>query len=168
MFIVAIISTAIVLVQNVIMFSFGLKEGAIFAFPLSFVGIPLAEIVSVWAGYFCIPLFVRSKKSLALAGWAIMVLGTAELVLPASYFATSVRQLGRAHVLQGIEKAGTSVEALASDRGGSRFALTYTLKFPKTGHYLTFPAYLGPPGNQVFGDYFTKVKSRILRRKLCF
>src|SRR5712691_4078673 len=100
MFIVAIISTAIVLVQNLIMFGFGLKEAAIFAFPLSFVGIPLAEIVSIWAGYFCIPLFVRSGKSLALAGWVIMVLGMAELVLPASYFATAVRQLGRGHVLR--------------------------------------------------------------------
>jgi len=65
--------------------------------------------------------------------------------------------LGRAHVLRGIEQAGASVEALASDRGGSRFALTYTLKFPKTGRYLTFPAYLGPPQNRVFGNYFTKV-----------
>ena len=157
MFIVAIISTAIVLVQNLIMFGFGLKEAAIFTFPLSFVGIPLAEIVSIWTGYFCIPLFVRSVKILALAGWVIIVLGTAELMLPASYFTTSVRQLGRAHVLNRIEQARTSLEALASDRGGSRFALTYTLKFPKTGHYLTFPAYLGPPKNRVFGDYFTKV-----------
>ncbi|MGA3328954.1 MAG: hypothetical protein ABSF45_31270, partial [Terriglobia bacterium] len=40
--------------------------------------------------------------------------------------------------------------------GGSRFALTYTLKFPKTGHYLTFPASIGPWGNQVDGHYFTK------------
>ena len=104
MFIIAIISTAIVLVQNLIMFGFGLKEAAIFAFPLSFVGIPLAEIVSIWAGYFCIPLFARSAKSLALAGWVIIVLGTAELLLPASYFTTAVRQLGRAHVLRGLSR----------------------------------------------------------------
>jgi hypothetical protein len=51
---------------------------------------------------------------------------------------------------------GTSLEPLTSDQGGGRFALTYTLKFPKTAHYLTFPAYLGPPNNRVFGDYFTK------------
>src|SRR5258707_23837 len=132
MFIVAIISTALVLVQNLIMFGFGLKEAAIFAFPLSFVGIALAEIVSIWAGYFCIPRFVRSGKGLAQVGWVIIVLGTAELMLPASYFTTSVRHLGRAHVLRGIEQERASVEALASDRGGSRFALTYTLKFPKT------------------------------------
>jgi hypothetical protein len=33
--------------------------------------------------------------------------------------------------------------------------LTYTLRFPKSGHYLTFPAYLGEGENRVFGDYIT-------------
>src|SRR5258708_1196755 len=102
MFIITIISTAIVMVQNVIMFRFGLKEAAILAFPLSFVGIPLAEIISVWAGYFCIP---SSSAPVEASPWpdgVIMVLGMAELVLPASYFATAVRQLGRGHVLRGI------------------------------------------------------------------
>ena len=28
--------------------------------------------------------------------------------------------------------------------------------FPKTGHYLTYPAFLGPSGDSVFGNYFTK------------
>src|SRR5215831_13303279 len=38
-----------------------------------------------------------------------------------------------------------------------RDALTYILKFPRAGHYLTFPAYLGPKGNRVFGNYLTKL-----------
>jgi len=93
---------------------------------------------------------------LALAAWVIAVLGSAELALPASSFTTLVQQAGRQRVLNRIELAGASFEALASDRGGIRFALTYTLKFPKTAHYLTFPAWIGPPDNQGFGDYFTK------------
>jgi hypothetical protein len=35
-------------------------------------------------------------------------------------------------VLTQIQVTETSIEPLASDAGGSRFALTYTLRFPKT------------------------------------
>jgi len=157
MFIIALIATVLAFAQNIIMFSFGLKELAIFSFPLSFVGIFLAEIISIWVGYFCVRKFLRNRRSLALAGWIIIVLGTVELALPVSYFSTWVQHAKRESVLNQIEHVGTSVEPLASDRNGIRFALTYTLKFPGTAHYLTFPAYLGPKGNQVYGNYFTKV-----------
>jgi hypothetical protein len=157
MFIIALFATVLAFIQNTVMFSFGLKELAIFSFPLSFAGIFLAEIVSIWAGYFFARNATRNKPILALAGWVIMVLGTAELVLPMSYFTTWVQLAKRNSILNQIEQAGTSIEALVSDRGGSRFALTYTLRFPKTAHYLTFPAYLGPQNNRVFGSYFTKV-----------
>ena len=76
---------------------------------------------------------------------------------PASYFTNWVRHAKREYVLNQIELAGTSVEALASDRGGSRFSVTYTLRFPKTSHYPTFPAYIGRQDNRVFGEYLTKV-----------
>ena len=33
--------------------------------------------------------------------------------------------------------------------------MSYTLRFPKRGRYLTFPAYLGEGNTRVFGDYIT-------------
>lgn len=157
MFIIALIATALVFIQNLLMFGFGMKEMAIYSFPLFFVGIFLGEIAAIWTGYFCARRFLRRRRVLALAAWVIVVLGSAEVALPGSFFTIGVQYAGRKLALNRIELAGTSLEALASDRGGSRFALTYTLKFPKTGHYLTYPASIGPWENQVSGNYFTKV-----------
>jgi hypothetical protein len=156
MFIIALVATVLAFIQNIVIFSFGMKEGALSAFPLSFTWIFLSEIAAIWTGYFCARRFVRRWGMLVLSAWVIAVLGSAELALPASFFTTLVQQAGRKHVLNGIELAGTSFEALASDRGSIRFALTYTLKFPKTSHYLTYPPWMGPPDNQVFGNYFRK------------
>jgi hypothetical protein len=157
MLVVAVIATILAFVQNTVMFSLGMKEMAIFAFPLSFVGIFLAEVVLIWAAYFSIRRFLRRSRTLVMMGWAIIVLGAAEPLLPASYFTTLVQQAKRKHVLDQIEQTGASVEPLASAQSSIRFALTYELRFPKTGHYLTFPAYLGPEGNRIFGNYFTKL-----------
>lgn len=140
-----------------LMFAFGLKERAIYSFPLPFTWIFLAEVLSIWAGYFCARKFLRERGTLAVAAWAVITLGTAELALPASFFSILIQHAKWQSILNHIELMGNSIEPLASDRGGRRFALTYTLKFPKRGHYLTFPADLGPPGNQVFGHYFTKL-----------
>jgi len=155
--VIAITATVLAFVQNTVMFSLGMKEMAIFAFPLSFVGIFLAEVVLIWAAYFCIRRFLRRSRALVLAGWAIFVLGAAEPMLPASYFTTLVQHAKRKQVLDQIEQTGASIEPLASDQSSIRFALTYELKFPKAGHYLTFPAYLGPEGHRTFGNYFTKL-----------
>jgi hypothetical protein len=157
MVVLALIATVLVFVQNTLMFALGFKESAIFSFPLSFTGIFLAEVASLWAGYFCIRRFLHHKRALFLTGWALMVLAAAELMLPVSYFSTWVQHARREAALNRIDLVGTSIEPLASDRGGIRFALTYTLRFPDNARYLTFPAYLGPEGNRVFGDYFTKV-----------
>jgi hypothetical protein len=157
MFIIALIATVLALIQNLLMFGFGMKEMAIYSFPLSFIGIFLAEIAAIWMGYFCARRFLRRRRVLALAAWVLVVLVAAEVALPASFFSIGVQYAGRKLMLKRIELAGTTFEALASDRGGSRFALTYTLKFPKAGHYLTYPASIGPWGNQVSGNYFTKV-----------
>ena len=138
------------------MFSFGLKEQAIFSSPLSFIGIFLAEIVSIWAGYFCVRKFFRKGRTVTLAAWAAVVLGAAEIALPMTYLTTWVQHLKRENVLNQIDHVGTVVEPRGSDEGGGKFALTYTLRFPKTAHYLTFPAYLGPDNNRVFGDYDMK------------
>jgi hypothetical protein len=157
MFIIALTATLLAFFQNSVMFRLGMKEQAIFSFPLSFVGVFLAEFVLIWTGYFCIRRFLRHRRELLLAGWTMVVLGAAEPMLPASYFTTLVQHAKRKHVLERIEQADSSIEALASDQGGTRFALTYSLRFPKTARYLTFPAYLGPEGNRVFGNYFTKL-----------
>ena len=68
MFIIALITTVLAFVQNLLMFVFGLKESAIFAFPLSFTGIFLGEIAAIWTGYFCAHRFLRRRRLLALAG----------------------------------------------------------------------------------------------------
>jgi hypothetical protein len=157
MFLIALIATVVAFIQNLVMFTLGMKEQAIFSFPLSFAGIFLAEVLSIWAGYFCARKFLRQWRTLAVAAWVVITLATAELALPVSYFSAWMQHAKRERVLNQIERVGTSIEPLASDRGGRRFAITYTLKFPKNAHYLTFPAYLGPPGNRVFGNYFTKL-----------
>jgi hypothetical protein len=92
-----------------------------------------------------------------MMGWAIIVLGAAEPLLPASYFTTLVQHAKRERVLDQIEQTGVSIEPLASNQSSIRFALTYEPRFPNTGHYLTFPAYLGSEGNRIFGNYFTKL-----------
>ena len=157
MFIIALTATVLAIIQNLVMFAFGMKESAIYAFPLSFTGIFLLEIAAIWTGYFCARRFLRRRRVLALAAWVVVIVGAAEVALPGSFFTIGIQYAGRQLALKRIELAGTSFEALASDRGGSRFALTYTLKFPKTGHYLTYPAWVGRPEDQVFGNYFTKV-----------
>jgi hypothetical protein len=140
MFIIALIATVVAFIQNLVMFSFGMKELAIFSSPLSFAGILLAEVVAIWAGCYCARKFPGHRRRLVLAVWVIAVLGAAELALPTSTFATWIKQAQRKRALKRIELAGVSIEPLASDRGGKRFAVTYTLKFPKAAHYLTFPA----------------------------
>lgn len=157
MLLIAILATVLAFIQNLLMFAFGMKEMGIASFPLAFTGIFLLEIASIWVAYFCLRRFLRRNRELALAGCAILIMGAAEFALPASFFTTFIRQAEKRYLLQRIQEVGTSIESLSSDDGGSRFALTYTLRFPKTGHYLTFPASLGPEGNQVFGNYFTKV-----------
>ena len=154
---IALIAIALACLQNILMFAFGLKESAIFSSPLAFAGIFLVELVAIGAGYAFARKFLRRRSGLVLAAWMIAVLGAAELALPVSFFKTLAQREERVHALGGIARGKTLIEPLASDRGGPRFALTYTLTFPKPGHYLTFPAYLGPPENRVFGDYFMKV-----------
>ena len=157
MLIIALVATLVALVQNLVMFAFGMKEQAIFAFPLGFTGIFLAEVVSIWAGYFCARKFLPKWRTLAMAAWVVITLGAAELVLPMSIFRMLIQHALRVHALNRIEPAESSFEPLMPDRGGHRFALTYTLRFPKRAHYLTYPAYLGTPDSSAFGYYFTKL-----------
>jgi hypothetical protein len=154
---IALIAILLAVTQNILMFAFGFKESAIVSSPLSFGGIFLAELFSIGGGYFWVSRCVRRRRRLVLAAWMIAVLGAAELELPVSSFGTLLQHSKRERVLNRIERVKTEIEPLASDRGGTRFALTYTLKFPQTARYLTFPAWLGPPADRLFGDYFMKV-----------
>jgi hypothetical protein len=155
MFGIGLLATVLAFIQNMIMFVFGMKEGAIFSSPLSFTWICLTEIGAIWLGYFYVNKFLRRGRIFVLAGWVVIVLGGAELVLPVSYFTSRVQHAMRENVLNQIELVGTSIESLKSDPSG--FSLTYTLRFPQTAPYLTFPAYLGPQNNRLFGEYDTKL-----------
>lgn len=153
---IAIVATLLALVQNLIMFAAGGKEGAFGSSPLFFLRFFLLEIALIWVAFFCVRKLVRQKRELVLAGCAILILGAAEIALPASFFTIMIQHAERKLVLSRIQHVGTSIEPLSSDDGGTRFALTYTLKFPKTRPYLTYPADLGWEQNQVFGYYFHK------------
>jgi hypothetical protein len=157
MLVIAILATLLALIQNMIMFAGGMKESAIYSSALFFTGIFLLEIALIWVAFFCVRKFVRQKRELALAGCAILILGVAEFALPASSFTILIQHAERKYVLNRIRYVGTSIEPLSSDDGGTRFALTYTLVFPKTRPYLTYPATVGPEDNQVFGYYFHKL-----------
>jgi hypothetical protein len=156
MLVIAILATLLALIQNLIMFAGGMKESAIYSSPFFFTWIFLLEIALIWVAFFCVRKFVRQKRELALAGCAILILGVAEFALPASFFTIVIQHAERKYVLNRIRHVGTSIEPLSSDDGGTRFALTYTLMFPKTRPYLTYPATVGPEDNQVFGYYFHK------------
>lgn len=157
MLVIAILATLLALIQNLIMFAAGMKESAIYSSPLFFTGIFFLEIALIWVAFFCVRKFVRQKRELALAGCAILILGVAEFALPASFFTILIQHAERKYVLNRIRHVGTSIEPLSSDDGGTRFALAYTLMFPKTRPYLTYPATVGPEDNQVFGYYFHKL-----------
>jgi hypothetical protein len=157
MLVIAILATLLALIQNLIMFAGGMKESAIYSSPLFFTGSFFLEIALIWVAFLSVRKFVRQRRELALAGCAILILGMAELALPASFFTILIQHAERKYALNRIRHVGTSIEPLSSDDGGTRFALTYTLMFPKTWPYLTYPATVGPEDNQVFGYYFHKI-----------
>ena len=47
LFLIALVATVLALVQNLAMFSLGMKEMAIMSFPLSFAGVFLLQIASI-------------------------------------------------------------------------------------------------------------------------
>jgi hypothetical protein len=76
--------------------------------------------------------------------------------------------IGRKRTLDQIRLEGVTVTALAADPDRSHFAVTYTLEFPRPGHYLTFPAYMGAATNRVFGDYVTTRNPEYFRDDFVF
>ena len=166
----AAIATLVAFAQNAIMFVFGLKEGAIFASPFSFTGVFIGQIALIWTGMFIAIRFAQTKKIPLSAVWCVAVLVVAEFMLPISFFSFSIEHIKRKNILDKIELAGSSVEPLASDyEPGSRFALTYYLRFPRAGHYLTFPAYIGRnERSRVFGNYFDKIHSEYYAETFSF
>ena len=112
-----------------------------------------------WTGALITIRFVQTKKLPLFTVWCVAILVVAEFMLPVSFFSFSIEHIKRKNILDKIELAGSSVEPLASDyEPGSRFALKYNLRFPRAGHYLTFPAYIGRnERSRVFGNYFDKI-----------
>ena len=156
MTLIPLIGTVLALVQNLIVLTLGMKEGAIWYAPLGFGGVLLAECATLWAAYICTRRFMRSRQALILAGSTLAILVFGEIALPISTFKVLAQKARRERGLDRIQRGDTRIEIQPSAPGRHRFALTYTLTFPKVGHYLTFPAYIGPPGNRIFGDYDMK------------
>lgn len=155
--VIAIAATVLAFVQNSVMFALGMKELAIFSFPFSFAGIFLLELAGIWVSYFLLRNRNLRDKKLIYAGCAVLILAATELALPMSYLKVRIRNARREKVLNEIQVLSHSIEPLRSDQGGIRFALTYTLKFPKTAGFLTYPAWLGDINSEIFGNYFTKL-----------
>ncbi len=121
--IIPIIASILAFIQNSIMFSFGLKEQAIFAFPLSFIGIFLAELFLIWSGFLIIRRIVVAGKAALFIAWSLAILCIAESVLPASLFSSYFEHLQRKSILNMIHVTGKSIEVLSSQNEvGSRFA----------------------------------------------
>lgn len=154
---IAIAATILAFIQNSVMFAFGMKELAIVSFPFSFSGIFLLELAAIWATYFFLRAKALRKKKLIFAGCSAFVLAAAEFVLPSSYLKVEIRHVQRQRVLNQIQVLSHSIEPLRSDQGGTRFALTYTLTFPRNASFLTYPAWLGDSHSGIFGNYFTKL-----------
>jgi hypothetical protein len=154
---IAIAATILAFVQNSVMFTFGMKELAILSFPFSFAGIFLLESAAIWAAYFLLRKRTLRGKTLTFSACSVVILLAAECALPFSYVKVRIRHAAREKVLNQIQVLDHSIEPLRSDEGGIRFALTYTLSFPRTASFLTFPAWLGATHSGLFGNYFTKV-----------
>jgi hypothetical protein len=165
---IALAATFLLCLQNKPMFLLGMKELAIFSFPFSFAGIFLLQLVAIWVTYFLLRKRTIRHREFAFAGIAVLTLAAGELVLPASYFKDHIRHARREKALNQIEVVGHSIEPLRSDQGGTRFALNYTLRFPRTAHYLTYPAWLGQSHNGVYGNYFSKIHPEYLDETYTF
>lgn len=154
---IAIAATILAFIQNSVMFAFGMKELAILSFPFSFAGIFLFELTAIWVAYFLLRKRMFRRRILIFGGCAALILSAAELALPISYLKVRIQHAKREKILNQIEVIHHSIEPLRSDRGGIRFALTYTLRFPKSAGFLTYPAWLGDTHAGIFGNYFTKL-----------
>jgi hypothetical protein len=134
---VPVAASVLAVVQNLALFAFGLKEG----FQPLFFAPCAAEVALCWLGW----LVARR----VVFRWCLAVLLVAELLLPVSTFNVYVRSIPRRIALAGIRVEHASTEPLPD---GVR--LRYTLRFPRRGQYLTFPAFLGTREHPVaFGDY---------------
>src|SRR5262245_31651735 len=130
LFVIALIGTALALIQNLVVLAMGMKEGTLWYAPLSFGGILLAEVAAVWAAYIGTRKLVHSRRALVLAAVTAGVLALAELALPYSAFKVYAQKAHRERILGRIERGGDRIELLSSAPGRRRFALTYTLTFP--------------------------------------
>jgi hypothetical protein len=150
-FVIAILATLVSFYQNSVMLAFGFKEGAIFAAPLVFALFLVVELVVIWSAFFVLWKFVKRKglRALLMALVSVVIIGACEMVMHDSAFKWDYRDNEKTAVLKQITVEGTKFEKLPE--GG--FVMTYTLKFPKDAHYLTFPAYFGKPENNIFGQY---------------
>jgi hypothetical protein len=88
-------------------------------------------------------------------GVTLGMLCLAEAALPVSSLRLLAGNVGRKRLLARIQVADVRVGVMTSHAGRRPVSVAYALVFPKTGHYLTFPANIGRPQNRVFGDYDT-------------
>ena len=155
MVVVLIAGFVLALVQNLFVLTAGMKEGAIWSSPQSFVGVFVVEVIAMSAAYVVVRRLARRRQWIVLATLTVAILCVGEVVLPVSSFRVFAQRARREHTLAKIQLGATKVESLSSQPDRRRVSLTYELSFPTAGHYLTFPAYIGPPESRVFGDYDT-------------
>lgn len=150
------------------MLALGMKELAIFSFPFSFAGVFLLQLIAIWMTYFLLRKRTIRHREFVFAAVTLFTLVAGEVALPASYFKDHIRHAKREKALNQIEVIDHSIEPLRSDQGGTRFALNYTLRFPRTAHYLTYPAWLGQSHTGIYGNYFSKIHPEYLDETFTF
>jgi len=151
---VLILGIVVAFVQNFVVLTLGLKEGAIWSSPQSFVGVLTVEVVAMVAAY-VVARRLALRPWIVLATISVAIVCVGELVLPISSFRVFAQRVRRERRLDGIRLGAIKVESMPSQSDRRRVSLTYELSFPTPGHYLTFPAYIGPSTDRVFGDYDT-------------
>jgi len=150
-----IAGVALAFIQNFVVLLSGLKEGAIWSSPQSFAGVFVGEVLAMGAAYVGVRRLARRGQWIVLATLTVAILCVGEVVLPVSSFRVFVQRARRERTLAKIQLGATTVESIHSQPDRRRLSLTYDLSFPAAGHYLTFPAYIGPPNDRFFGDYDT-------------
>jgi hypothetical protein len=150
-FLIALLASFVSLYQNKVMLMFGLKEGAIFFAPFRFGLFFFVELGVIWISLVALMALIKNKNRRALLMLLVSVgiIGACETVMPDSTLKWDHRDHEKTSVLRQITVEATKFEKLPE--GG--FVMTYTLKFPKDAHYLTFPAYVGRPDLNLFGKY---------------
>jgi hypothetical protein len=122
----------------------------------------ISGLVVIWTSW--VVLRRRRFATARLAAVGMLVLYVSARVIDRPTPAELRDRAEQLKLLDGIRLGETSVEPLASDSGGQRFALTYALTFPQTGRYSVGGGSIGAKERREFGYAFRELEPAIYER----